>query len=236
MSKMEINKKRYRHELKYYINNLQFEEIKKRLSFLLPTDKNTTEGGSYFVRSLYFDDYKDTSYYQVLNGISKREKYRIRYYNYDLNYICLEKKDKLNNMTNKTSCRVTKEQVEDLLQGKLEIKQQNHKLLNEFILRTKFYGYKPVVIIDYDRIPYIYEVGNVRLTLDYNIAMDYNVNDFFKRKNLKIPIIEKGMKILEVKYDGYLPNYIAWLIASNTLEKTAYSKYLRGREMQKQIK
>lgn len=233
---MEINKKRYRHELKYYMNNLQFEEIKKRLSFLLPTDKNTTEDGSYFIRSLYFDDYKDTSYYQVLNGISKREKYRIRYYNYDLNYICLEKKDKINNMTNKTSCRVTKEQVEDLLQGKLEIKQQNHKLLNEFILKTKFYGYKPVVMIDYNRIPYIYEVGNVRITLDYNIAMDYNINNFFEKENLKVPIIEKGMKILEVKYDECLPNYITWLIATNTLEQTAYSKYLNGRRMQKQIK
>ena len=139
-------------------------------------------------------------------------------------------------MTNKTSCRVTKEQVIDLIQGKLEIEKQNDKLLNEFILKTKFYGYKPVVIIDYNRIPYIYEVGNVRVTLDYNIAMDYNVNNFFEKENSKIPIIEKGMKILEVKYDECLPNYITWLIATNTLEQTAYSKYLNGRQMQKQIK
>ena len=49
--------------LKYYINKMQFEEIKKRISFMLDTDKNTKEDGSYFIRSLYFDDYKDTSYY-----------------------------------------------------------------------------------------------------------------------------------------------------------------------------
>ena len=123
---MELNKQKYRNELKYYINNLQFEEIKKRLSFLLSTDKNSKEDGSYFIRSLYLDDYQDTSYYQVLNGISKREKYRIRYYNYDFSYICLEKKDKINNMTNKTSCIVTKEQVEDLLSGKLNISKENN--------------------------------------------------------------------------------------------------------------
>ena len=232
---MELNKQKYRNELKYYINNLQFEEIKKRLSFLLSTDKNSKEDGSYFIRSVYLDDYQDTSYYQVLNGISKREKYRIRYYNYDFSYICLEKKDKINNMTNKTSCIVTKEQVEDLLSGKLNISKENHKLLNEFILKTKFYGYKPTVIIDYDRIPYIYKAGNVRITLDYNISMDYNTNNFFKKESSSIPIIEKNTKILEVKYDEILPNYIAWLININTLERTAYSKYLNGRIMKKQI-
>lgn len=233
---MDLEKKKYRHELKYRINSFQFEELRKRLSFLLPVDKNAVENENYFIRSLYFDDYKDTSYYQVLNGISKREKYRIRYYNYDTNYICLEKKDKINNMTNKTSCIVTKEQVEDLINGKLQVSKENDKLLNEFIIKTKFYGYKPIVIIDYNRIPYIYEVGNVRITLDYNIAMDYDVNHFFEKENRKIPILEKDTKILEVKYDEILPNYIAWLININTLEQTAYSKYLNGRMLEKQIK
>lgn len=229
-------KKKFRHELKYYINKIQFEEIKKRISFMLDTDKNTGEDGSYFIRSLYFDDYKDTSYYQVLDGISKREKYRIRYYNYDLSYICLEKKFKINNMTNKTSCRVTKEQIEDLISGKLSISKENDKLLNEFILKTKFYGYKPAVVINYNRIPYVYKAGNVRLTLDYNMSIDYNTDGFFETENVQIPIIEESMRILEVKYDEFLPNYISWLININTLERTSYSKYLNGRRMEKAIK
>ena len=229
-------KKKFRHELKYYINKIQFEEIKKRISFMLDTDKNTGEDGSYFIRSLYFDDYKDTSYYQVVDGISKREKYRIRYYNYDLSYICLEKKFKINNMTHKTSCRVTKEQVEDLISGKLSISKENDKLLNEFILKTKFYGYKPAVVINYNRIPYVYKAGNVRLTLDYNISIDYNTDGFFETENVQIPIIEESMRILEVKYDEFLPNYISWLININTLERTSYSKYLNGRRMEKAIK
>lgn len=229
-------KKKFRHELKYYINKIQFEEIKKRISFMLDTDKNTGEDGSYFIRSLYFDDYKDTSFYQVVDGISKREKYRIRYYNYDLSYICLEKKFKINNMTHKTSCRVTKEQVEDLISGKLSISKENDKLLNEFILKTKFYGYKPSVVINYNRIPYVYKAGNVRLTLDYNISIDYNTDGFLKNDNVQIPIIEESMRILEVKYDEFLPNYISWLININTLERTSYSKYLNGRRMEKAIK
>lgn len=139
-------------------------------------------------------------------------------------------------MTNKTSCIVTKEQVEDLINEKLKIKKENHKLLNEFILKTKFYGYKPAVIINYNRIPYTYKAGNVRITLDYDISIDYNTNEFFKEQNTQIPIIENNMRILEVKYDEFLPNYIAWLININTLEQTSYSKYLNGRKMEKTMK
>ena len=233
---MEIeNKKKFRHELKYNINTYQFEELKSRLSSLLKVDKNTMEDGTYFIRSLYFDDYQNTSYYQVLNGVSKREKYRIRYYNYDESYICIEKKFKINNMTNKVSCKVTKEQVLDLIAGKLEVSKDNHKLLNEFIIKTKFYGYKPVIIIDYNRIPYTYPAGNVRVTLDYNISMSYDTSDFFKKDCKRIPINEKGMNILEVKYDEFLPNYISWLLNINTLEQTSYSKYLNGRIIQNRV-
>ncbi len=232
---MKWNEKEYRKELKYYINKLQLEEINKRLSFLLSKDEHTTQEGNYFIRSLYFDDYKNTSYYQVLNGISKREKYRIRYYNYDTSYISLEKKEKTNAMVNKSTLEITKNQAKDLIEGKLCINKQNDKLLNEFILKTKFYGYKPVIIIDYNRISYIYKAGNVRITLDYNLSMDYNINNFFEKNNPKIPIIEKNMGILEVKYDEILPNYIDWLLNINNLERTSYSKYLNAQKMKKRI-
>ena len=73
-----------------------------------------------------------------------------------------------------------------LFNGKLNISKENNKLLNEFILKTKFYGYRPKVIVDYKRIPYTYKTGNVRITLDYNICMDYNPKNFFKKNNTKM--------------------------------------------------
>lgn len=226
---------KWRYELKYIITEFQFQELKQRLSSLLKIDKHTREDGTYFIRSLYFDDYQNTSYYQVLNGVSKREKYRIRYYNYDDSYICLEKKFKVNNMTNKSAYKVTKEQIQDLLCGKLNVQKENDKLLNEFIIKTKYYGYKPVVIVDYNRIPYTYIAGNVRITLDYQIAMNYKISEFFEKNGTSIPIMEKNRHILEVKYDDFLPNYIAWLLNINTLEQTSYSKYLNSRLIQNRI-
>ena len=109
-------------------------------------------------------------------------------------------------------------------------------MLNEFILKTKFYGYKPSVVINYKRIPYVYKAGNVRLTLDYDITIDYNTSSFFESDSSHIPILEDNLRILEVKYDEFIPNYIAFLININTLERTSYSKYLNGRKMEKAIK
>lgn len=231
-----IIKNRFRYELKYFLNKYEFEVINARLHTFLKNDKNVMDDGTYFIRSLYLDNYNDTSFYQVLNGISEREKYRIRYYNNDLNYICLEKKYKINNMTYKTSYRISKKELMDLLNNKLDINKNNNKLLNEFILKIKFMGYKPTVIIDYNRIPFVYEAGNVRITLDYNIAIDTRVDNFLKKEGQAVPIIEKDYCILEVKYDDFLPNYISWLVNINELEQTAYSKYLNGRIMQKRIK
>ena len=91
------------------------------------------------------------------------------------------------------------------------------------------------MIIEYNRISYVYETGNVRITLDYNISMDYKTNNFFKKDSPKIPIIDKNMGILEVKYDDILPSYIDWLININKLERTSFSKYLNAQKMKKNI-
>ena len=40
-------------------------------------------GGKYFVRSLYFDTPTDTALREKLDGVNRREKFRIRYYNHD---------------------------------------------------------------------------------------------------------------------------------------------------------
>lgn len=55
-------------------------------------DPHTPPKGRYLIHSLYFDDYKDTSLYTTDAGLSKRYKWRIRYYDEDLNYLVLEKK------------------------------------------------------------------------------------------------------------------------------------------------
>ena len=201
---------------------------------LLNIDKNAQKTNGYFIRSIYFDDYKDTSLNQVINGISKREKFRIRFYNLDKSYIMLEKKEKINNMTNKKSCRITEEQLIDILEKKnLVIEKTNNSLLNEFYFKLLFEGYKPACIIDYDRIPYVYSAGNVRITLDYNMAVSYDFENVFSEDLIKVPFIEENRALLEVKFNDFIPDYVRWLLQLNKLERISYSKYAIGRTMLK---
>lgn len=219
----------FRFEKKYILNNLQVEQIKHRLSPLMELDPILSGKPFYNIRSLYFDDYKDTCLKQVINGISERYKYRIRFYNNNTNYIVLEKKYKINNMTKKTSVEISKEQVDEILNGNITISKDNDKLINEFYLMIKTKGFKPVAIIDYDRIPYVYDAGCVRITLDFNLSCSYDFKKLFDDDIRKIPLLEQDKTILEVKYNDFIPDYIRFSLQLNELSRTSYSKYGNGR-------
>ncbi len=58
-------------------------------------DPHARPDGTYTVHSLYFDDWRDTALREKIDGLPRREKFRIRYYNGDLSFIRLEKKSKV---------------------------------------------------------------------------------------------------------------------------------------------
>ena len=93
----------------------------------------------------------------------------------------------------------------------------------------KTHGFKPVVIIDYDRIPYVYDAGCVRITLDYNLSCSYDFDKLFSDKLFGIPLMEEGKTILEVKYNDFIPDYIRFSLQLNELYRTSFSKYGNGR-------
>ena len=63
----------FRHELKYLISAAQVEMLKSRLNGILSLDAHA-EGGSYRIRSLYFDDYDDRCFYENENGSEKQNR------------------------------------------------------------------------------------------------------------------------------------------------------------------
>jgi hypothetical protein len=218
----------YRNELKYITTNIDVAILKGRLDSILTKDYHAKKG-SYKVRSLYFDDIHLTSYHQVLDSLNERWKWRIRLYDYDDSYICLEKKTKVNGIVHKKTIELTKQEVIDILHNKnIRIDNKNNKLINEFYLNILTKGLKPIIIIDYDRIPYVYKKGNIRITIDHNLSASDKIYEIFNKEINMIPIIELDNSILEVKYNYILPDYIKQKLNLNHLERTTYSKYLKG--------
>ena len=83
----------------------------------------------------------------------------------------------------------------------------------------------PVVIVEYDRVPYIYREGNVRVTLDTNISSSRAIDRFFDERIPKRPVMAAGSQLLEVKYDEFLPDVIYTALQLQNLRQTAFSKY-----------
>lgn len=223
---MKTERNRFRHEFKYIISALEISEIKNRLNHLIPADKHAGFDGIYSIRSLYFDDYDDRCLRENEDGTDPREKFRIRIYNHSDERINLECKRKERGKTHKTSCRLTREQTEALMQGKIlpDIASQP-PLLQKLTMLMLTRRMRPVVIVEYDRFPYVYKNGNVRITLDTNIRSSSAVEQFLEEQIPTRPVLGVGHQLLEVKYDEYLPDFIYRSLQLHSLRQTAFSKY-----------
>ncbi len=217
---------KYRHELKYQISDAQVAMLKNRITHLIPADSHAGPDGSYTIRSLYFDDYENRCFRENEDGTDPREKFRIRIYNASTDRITLECKRKERGKTHKTACPLTEEQTRLLMEGKVlpDIGSQP-PLLRKLSLLMMTRRMRPVVIVEYDRIPYVYKNGNVRITLDTNIRSSSAVETFLERQIPNRPVMSAGQQLLEVKYDEYLPDFIYRALQLHSLRQTAFSKY-----------
>ena len=222
----EKNQTKYRHELKYQVTDAQIRMLKNRINHLLPLDSHVAQTGSYRIRSLYFDDYYDRCMKENENGTDPREKFRIRIYNGSSAKISLECKRKERGKTHKTSCPLTVEQTKLLMAGRIlpDIGAQP-PLLRKLTLEMMTRRLRPVVIVEYERIPYVYKNGNVRITLDTNIGSSSAVDTFLDPWIQTRPVLPVGQQLLEVKYDEYLPDFIYRSLMLPSLQQTAFSKY-----------
>lgn len=225
-----LPKERYRYELKYLLNSSQAIILKKKLSLIMEHDANTIDG-YYFIRSLYFDDVNNTAYYEKIDGLEEREKYRIRFYNFDHSYIMLELKGKKNNLTYKRQDRITEEEYNEIINqnyGKINI--DNRKVLEDFINKAKRKNLIPSIIVDYNRQPFIYPVEDVRITFDEDISSGRFNYDLFSENLLPFRAIEANEIILEVKYNNFLPSTIKKVLDTVPKTRIAMSKFALCKE------
>ncbi|MFI3212705.1 MAG: polyphosphate polymerase domain-containing protein [Eubacteriales bacterium] len=216
---------KFRHEEKFICSAAQMMVLQARLEQVLKLDSHIV-GNSYEIRSIYFDDFKNTYFYENEWGVEPREKYRIRTYQENRDLLKLELKRKVRGMTHKTSCLLTQEQVHLFMQGKIPpIEKDSPKLLQKFILECNTRLMKPKVVVVYQRIPFIYQEGNVRITLDSNIMSSNRIDCFLDDSIWGRNIMDSDRQVLEVKYDEFLPNFIRDVLQTQHLQRTAYSKY-----------
>ena len=218
---------KYRNEIKYVISKESALILQKKLSLLMDIDSNSiNDDNSYFIRSLYFDDIYSTAYYEKIDGVEYRKKYRIRIYNNDYNFIRLECKYKHENMTSKDQILIDKSICDKIIEGNIDnINIEKNNLLTRFILESKLNNLKPAIIVDYKRIAYTYPVSDVRITFDSKISSGLYNYDLYDKKLDTYKVIDDDKVVLEVKFNEVLPESIAIILSTIPMLRQAFSKF-----------
>ena len=211
-----------RHEYKYLISKADAELLKLRLPHIMQRDPHAGETGCYTIRSLYFDDPNFTAFRDKVDGVDNRTKYRIRCYNGDTSRCRLERKEKKGHLTRKTGQSIT---AQEALALQSRTSSPADGLCEELRLLCAASGLRPMVLVDYDRTPFVCAAGNTRITLDENLRTRPYCADLFDTARSMMPVLEDNQVILEVKFDDYLPGYLRDALADIPKIPMAISKF-----------
>lgn len=217
----------YRHEWKHEITWGDLLDIRQRLRAVAMPDPHAIRG-RYAIRSLYFDDLRDKALREKIDGVDRREKFRMRYYNGDASVIHLEKKSRVNGLGAKFMAPLTPEEAQAIVDGDTGwMRDSPHPLVLELYSKIQT-GLRPKTIVDYTREPFIYPAGDVRVTFDYDIRTGLWSTDFLNPHCVTIPAGDAPI-LLEVKWGAFLPDIIRDAVQTPGRRVTAFSKYAQSR-------
>ena len=216
-----------RHELKYFINPAEVEALRARLRPVLRMDSHCRGGKPYVICSLYFDDIEDSAYFDKLDGVMHRDKYRIRIYRYSDQEIFLERKRKMGDLIQKSSVQITRRLCDQIISGDPRgLYRASSPLLQEMYVQMRTRILRPRVIVDYAREAYLHPAENTRITFDLNLRSGLYSADLFNPYLPTVSPHDRNVQILEVKFDNYLPAHVSGLLAGLNAERSAISKYV----------
>ena len=214
----------FRHEWKHEIGCADLVALRSRLAAVMERDVHSSHG-RYQIRSLYFDNLADKALREKLDGVDRREKFRVRYYNQDTSFVLLEKKCKVNGLCGKLQAELTPREVRAIARGDSRpLADSAAPLVRELARKMDTQGLRPRTIVDYTREPFVCAPGNVRVTLDYGIRTGMTGTDFLDPDCVTIPAGDAPV-ILEVKWDAFLPSVIRDIVQVPRTHSAAFSKY-----------
>ena len=220
-----------RQEKKYLLTYLQFRELDGKLSKVLHADEHGKEEG-YCVRSLYFDTFGNDDFMEKEDGIELRRKIRLRIYEPKAEFAKLEMKQKQGDGQKKRSLNVKREDAMALAKGDYScLLNYKEDFAQEMYTYMTMRFYRPKSIVEYRRKAYSVKENNIRITFDYEIKATESNFDLFAENLNQYPVFDNQLVVMEVKYNGFLLDYIKDLLSASDKEQTAISKYCLSRSI-----
>lgn len=219
-----------REEKKFLLNAAGFRSLDHRLEQCLSQDAHNGVLG-YSIRSLYFDTVYDRDYFEKEAGIETRRKIRLRCYDPNADYAMLEMKQKQGVYQKKRSLRIGREQAIRMAAGDYTpLLSFNESFAAECYGLMQTYCYRPTTIVEYRRKAYVAKENKIRVTFDSSIMATESCFDLFCPTLNMNPVLDPSAVVLEVKFNGFLLEYIKRMINSVDRSELSVSKYVLARQ------
>ncbi|MFA0815122.1 MAG: polyphosphate polymerase domain-containing protein [Anaerofustis sp.] len=223
-----------RSEMKFILNENQFQILRARLDQYMKPDEYCKCGKDYAVYNLYYDTQDNYLIRSSLQKPKYKEKIRLRSYKYPIfphDEVFLELKKKSMQTVFKRRAILTLREAYDYLEMGIRPKcdtYMNRQVMNEIDYFLSLHPVKPASCITYRRMAFF-----GRYDKDFRITFDYDLRS--RRKNLRLEcgsfgdaLLNEGQYLMEVKISGAVPKWLADTLADMGLYRQSFSKY--GRE------
>jgi len=226
-----------RFEFKYVLHKQLRDDVESELGHFVELDPYVQgqPHQQYFVRSLYFDDPVFTCFREKSDGLHTRSKFRIRTYARTVDDEApwfLEIKGRYNNLVFKHRTPFTGDF--DRRAAGYELCQQvlRHatpgRVRNQFEYDLFRKQIRPVVLVDYDRRPYVSRFDpDFRLTFDCNLATAAT-DSMFPSPQINLRKMIPGFTVMEVKFRHHVPSWFHRIIQAYELRRVSISKICTG--------
>ena len=212
----------YRYEIKFILDHCKFAEAKRWLYL---------EAAAYeaypcrTINSLYFDDYEFSAVRDNLSGVSKRKKFRLRWYGHDgeQSRAVFEIKERNGRLGRKSGFPIQFEdqQIQSLKLRGLASVCTEHLLKNKTLIEGPL---SPTLFVCYER-EYFETHSGVRITFDNGIHFSDTGACSALNELVRYPY---HAKIMEIKFPSELKDKVANLTRSLHFTPKRHSKYLAG--------
>ncbi len=209
-----------RSELKYHLSKEQLAFFKNKIEEHMRVDKY----GLTTIFSIYFDTPTFTLINKSIERPKYKEKIRVRSYGLtnETSPVFLEIKRKNDGVVYKRRIVTTEAQVNSFLNENDELNKT--QIGRELVAFKEKYGkLEPKYLIISDRLAYIKDNSDVRVTLDLNPR--YRIDNLNLHSSSDgIPLLEEGDAILEIKVQNSVPIWLTKILTEGKIYKTTFSK------------
>jgi hypothetical protein len=229
-----------RYEFKYLLPQNRRNDIEDEISHFMEFDGHIHEDleNAYIVRSLYFDNPEATNYYEKIDGLRTRKKYRIRTYGHEWSDdlpIYLEEKGRYKERTFKHRIQIKLEELPIFYDAsrRFELLElyPGIPLIESFVFNTIRRLSNPVVLVDYLRRPFMSQYDmNFRVTFDSHLRAA-STDQLFPDARSSWLASDAGYTIIEIKFFRRIPSWFHRILQAHNLQRLSISKFCRGMEV-----